>query len=217
MKIFFTKSALAACSVFLLLGCGSTTSVTGSYKNPAVNTNELQYKKIFIAALTSNVAMRQKVETSLAESVNAHGYTSVKSIDAFTPDFRTSSGSKSELVLQKIHETGSDGILTVALINKETESRYVQGNAYPVNAYPYYGSFGSYWGNWYGPMYEPGYYTTDKTYFIETNLYDAKSEKLVWSAQSQTLNPSDIDDFLAGYKKAIEKQLVMDGLVKAEK
>jgi hypothetical protein len=217
MKISAKKSALAAFLVSLAVACGSTTDVTGSYKSPEMTANGLQYKKIFIAALTSNVAMRQKVEASLAQSITASGYSAVKSIDVFTPDFQSNAGGKSDLLLQKIQETGSDAILTIALIDKATETRYVPGSSYPVYSHSYYGSFGGYYGNYYGTMYDPGYYTTDKTYFLETNLYDLASEKIVWSAQSETMNPSDIDDFMTGYKKAIQKQLVKDGLVKEKK
>lgn len=28
-------------------------------------------------------------------------------------------------------------------------------------------------------MYEPGYYVTDKTYFLETNLYNAATDRLI--------------------------------------
>ena len=39
----------------------------------------------------------------------------------------------------------------------------------------------------------PGYYETDKIYFIQINMYDARSRKLVWSAQSETFYPGNID------------------------
>jgi nitrogen regulatory protein PII-like uncharacterized protein len=216
MKILQTKSAIAGISVLLLMGCNATTSITGSYKNPEMNGKTLQYKKIFIAALTPNTAVKSEVESSLAESLTAQGYTAVKSIDIFMPGSQTET--QSDIALQAIRETGSDAVLAVTLVNQENEMRYVPGNSYPVNTYySHYGSFGGYWGSSYNMMYEPGYYTTDKTYFIETNLYDVASQKLIWSAQSQTLNPSDINDFMHGYKKSIRKQLVKDGLVSEDK
>lgn len=214
MKFTKIKLLSALVSVILLSACGSNTSITGSYKDPALAGKELSYKKIFVAALTPDISTRQKVENSIAQSMMSRGYSVVKSIDIFTPDFRSNAGGKSDLVLEKIRGTNSDAILTVSLTNKESESRYVPGSSYPVGTYSYYGSFGGYWGNNYVMMEDPGYYTVDKTYFIETNLYDAKSEKIVWSAQSKTLNPSDIDGFLKEYKEAIGKQLVKDGLIK---
>jgi hypothetical protein len=63
-------------------------------------------------------------------------------------------------------------------------------------------------------MWDPGYYATDKTYFLETNLYDAATEKLVWSAQSETVNPGSIDKFVQDYPKKLIAQMVKDGLLK---
>ena len=115
-----------------------------------------------------------------------------------------------DVVLSKIRSANCDGILTIALVNKETETRYVQGSG-PVG--PYYGSYGMYYGYGYGSFYSPGYYTNDKIYYIQTNIFDVQSEKLVWSAKSKTYNPSSLDDFLKGYEAAISEQIIKDGLV----
>jgi len=50
-------------------------------------------------------------------------------------------------------------------------------------------------------------------YYLETNLYDAKTEELIWSAQSQTYNPSNINSFLKGYLKSIKRKMIDDGLI----
>jgi hypothetical protein len=39
----------------------------------------------------------------------------------------------------------------------------------------------------------PGYYTTDKNYFVETTVYTVSPDKLVWTATTKTVNPSKID------------------------
>jgi hypothetical protein len=62
-------------------------------------------------------------------------------------------------------------------------------------------------------FYEPGYYVTDKTYFMETNLYDIESNQLIWSAQSETVNPGSIDNFVSTYPQILVDQLVKDGLL----
>jgi len=101
------------------------------------------------------------------------------------------------------------------LVDQQHETRYVPGTAYYPTAYPYYGAFGSYYAYGYSSFYSPGYYTDDKIYYFEANLYDAQTEKLVWSAQSKTYNPSSIDSFLDEYVEALSKQLAKDGVVKA--
>jgi hypothetical protein len=65
----------------------------------------------------------------------------------------------------------------------------VGGGYYP--GYPYYGSFGGYYA-YSAIYYDPGYYSVDKKYVIEANIYDAQSEKLIMSIESKANNPSGI-------------------------
>ena len=139
-----------------------------------------------------------------------------KSIDAFPPNFETANTKNPKAILDRIKQTSdADVIMTVALVDKETEERYVPGSfAYdPLLRFGYYGRYSLYWG-YRAPLYfDPGYYVTYKTYYLETNLYDAKTEELIWSAQSATYNPSNMNDFLKGYLKSIEKKLISDGVI----
>jgi hypothetical protein len=47
-------------------------------------------------------------------------------------------------------------------------------------------------------------------YYLESNLYDVSSEQLVWSVQSETINPSSLADFSKSYTKALVKALEKD-------
>ena len=49
---------------------------------------------------------------------------------------------------------------------------------------------------------------------METNIYDAETEELLWSAQSETYNPSDFENFVKGYVNTLFKQLEKDGIIK---
>ena len=46
-------SAIVLGLAFLLVGCGPSTLVTGSWKNPAYEVKKEKYKQIFIAAMIS--------------------------------------------------------------------------------------------------------------------------------------------------------------------
>jgi hypothetical protein len=43
-------------------------------------------------------------------------------------------------------------------------------------------------------MNTPGYYQENKVYKLETNVYDVKSEKLVWNGLTETVNPETAQD-----------------------
>ena len=79
-----------------------------------------------------------------------------------------------------------------------------------------YGMYGSYYGyyNYYHPyVYSPGYYTTDRTYYIESNFYDLEEDQLLWSIQSEAHNPSSIDSFFKEYSYNLLGLLKKEGLI----
>lgn len=196
-----------------VMSCGSTTSVTASYKEP--NLKNESYNKVFVAALTDNTYAQQAVENSMAKLLSDRNVSSIKSLDVLPANFRKTAQKKDkEMVIEKMREKGCDAIMTIALIDAKQETRYVQESTpyYPLRV-PYYGGFGSYYIYGYDNFYSPGYYTDDKVYFLETNVYDAATEKLVWSAQSKTYNPSSIDDFLKSYTKALSERMTSDKLM----
>jgi hypothetical protein len=55
-------------------------------------------------------------------------------------------------------------------------------------------------------------YALDRTFFLESNLYDIASEKLLWSIQSTANNPEDLDSFFKGYSKLLRDHLKKEGL-----
>lgn len=199
--------------LILVIGCGTANRITGTWKAP--NTNLQQYTKIFVAALTADVPVRNKVEDELSDLLTEHGIEAVKSLGVLIPDVESTALDVNEPLLQKVLETGSDAIMTIAVIDQTSEERYVpdSGRYRPINRFGYYRTFGGYYGNRYGRLYQPGYYTTDKTYYLETNVYDAESGNLVWSTQSETLNPVSLDSFLEAYKSSMAEKLKEDGLL----
>lgn len=202
-------------SLTIFSACGTSTLVTGSWRKPNATANN--YKRIFVSAITSNIPAKEGVENGLAEQLQQRGLTVIKSIDAFPPNYSDQDRRNKTMVMDKIMATHPDAILTIALIDKDNETHYVRnGGGYfnPGFRFGYYNNFWNYYNNWSPYLYDPGYYVQDKVYYLETNLYDGKSEQLIWSAQSKTYNPSGIDSFLKGYLKSITKQMVKDGLIR---
>lgn len=206
---------LIALLILLLWACSPSTRITASWVEPSARNGMVSGKTIFIASLTRNMEVRTKLEDAMAEQAGLRQIRAIKSTAQFSPDFYQNLPAERQF-LSQIRETGADVILTVSLIDVQSETRYVRGNqaAYtPYTSYRWYGGFYSYFNYWRPMFYEPGYYVTDKTYFMETNLYDANTDRLIWSAQSETINPGSIDNFVNTYPKVIFDQLSKDGLL----
>jgi hypothetical protein len=63
-------------------------------------------------------------------------------------------------------------------------------------------------------MSTPGYYTNDKTYYIEGNLFDASTGKILWSMQSDAYNPAGIKSFSREYAELVIYQIKKEGYLK---
>lgn len=206
MKNQVQNLKLAICVIFLFTSCRSSTEITGSWKNP--RQTSYSYDNIIVTALSSNVRAKSTVETHLANQLSRMGITVSKGTEIFPPRFMEGEPDKDK-ILDEVRKNGAAAILTINLVDEETESRYVPSTIdyAPFPRYSYYGRFGGYFSYWQPRVYSPGYYAEDKIYYLETNLYDVNSEQLIWSAQSETYNPSSLERFSENFAEVIVRNL----------
>jgi hypothetical protein len=197
-------------SVTLFMSCGSSQNITSFWVNPE-NSPDKRYTGVFIMAIAADKGAQTVVETDLAEMVKAKGLKAVRSVDVFISSFTKENKPTKEQVMAKVTESGCDAVFTAALVDVKSEQRYVPGTTTygyaPYPAYGYYGSYYSYYDYSYAAASTPGYYTTDKTYFIEANFYDGASGQIRWSMQSTAYNPSSLDSFSKGYCRLLGDEL----------
>lgn len=200
---------------FILTSCASSSEVLYSWVN-SKNFEKKDYKKIFVIALTENKNIQTSVENSFVEPITNAGLDVVTSHEIFQRTFTKSTLPSKEEILGKVKELGCDLIFVVSLLDSKSETKYVS-SYYSYAPYPrfgYYGMFGTYYGYWGNIVYEPGYYTSYEKYFLEGNLFDAVSENILWSIQSTTYDPKDIQSFSKEYSKLVIDQAIKDGVVK---
>lgn len=207
-KLLFGAAVMTA---LILTSCAPSMKITGNWMNQDVM-GKGKFKKVFIYGIFPNEGTRQSVEDALAKAAASEGIEAIKSYQAFGPNFPKQS-TTDEDIIAKIKEAGCDAIFTTALVDVQSETRYVPGSTVysPYPAYGYYGSFGGYYSH-SAYIYEPGYYTEDNTYFLESNLYDAENGEIVWSVQSEAYNPSNADNAARQYAALLMDKLKREGL-----
>lgn len=223
LKPYFARNKLNMINRFTLLllvsvmltGCYSATKITGSWKNPEVEAKKME--KVLVLGLTENTLVREAFESAMTERFNNDGIRAVPSIteigNAQIPD----TGDKYKIA-EKLKSKGYDGVLVLALLDVNTEERYVSTggagyNPYMYGAggrYGYYGSFNAYYYNMAPVVYESGYYTETKQYILESNLYDLEDGALTWSAQTKTTDPSSKERFASDYAYAVYTKIKSD-------
>jgi hypothetical protein len=202
--------ALIVAALVTLASCTAPSKITASWKNPTeANRN---YKVIFVAAMTKNNIVRSTFESDIAAELNKNNVRTLKSIDEFPPQFSKDSIPKDAL-MSAVKKDGSEAILTITILKKTTESRYVSGGYYPGSRFGYYGNFWGYYNYWYPYAYDDSYYVMTDVYYIETNLYDSKTELLLWSAQTRSYTYEGINSFSKELATVVVEKLKSDKLI----
>lgn len=209
MKIKLLLSVLAI-SVFI--GCGSSTQIVKTWTDPSLNGETVpSFNKVLVIAQLKDDSSRRIAEDKLVASSSKGNF--VASYNYLKPGQNNQNLAVSELL-----KDGIEAIILMRLTDIAKTTDYVQGTAYYGGwgfGRGFYGGFGG-WG-YGGPMYAtPNYYEQNKTYYVETNIYDVKSNKLLWSGTTSTLNPTKATDAIDEIILAIKTELYNKGLIKKE-
>ena len=195
----------------LMMSCGETSQVmTNFWKNPQAP-QHAPYKSVFIVGMTEKREAREQVEGDVASAAEKLGVKATRSLDVFPMNLYTKIIPSKEEMLAKIRELKCDAIFTVSLLDVKKYQRYVEGATVPMGMVTsYHGGFAVYYSTNMPVVSEPGYYATDKAYFIEGNLYDVGTEELQWSMQSKSYNPENLGSFSRDYAKLLVDKLKKD-------
>lgn len=185
--LFIIAIGLISLPMLFLSGC-NTTKVISSWKAPDAALRS--YNKILVIGLmdAKERGLREQIENNLVSSFTAAGFIAGSSYAEYGP--KAFQGLSEEESLAMINKGGYDGAFIVVLLDKSKEKTYNPGYMYYTPYYGYYGRFWPYYRALYGRIWEPGYYTTSTNYIIEANFYDLKQDRLEYSAQTKSFNPS---------------------------
>lgn len=228
MRTYFIPILLAA---ILGQACsGAKTALTASAK--VADEEPATYSKLAVLALAHKTSVRANVEEAIATEFRTRG---VKAVSTFTmfplanhmEEVRKNMDATEDEIQARIREKIDfrqiDAVLVLAVLNSQEEQRYVQKGmslsvAGPAVEYadPVYNyEFTDYYTYTYATIYNPGYYETSRTYFVEANLYAMPEGELVYTAQFNIKDPDKLgadseelariltDDMLR--KKALKK------------
>mgnify|MGYP001182379356 CR=1 FL=1 len=97
---------------------------------------------------------------------------------------------------------------TPASTYNNPRTRYYSGGG-GMYGYGFYGFYGT----TYATVHEPGYFETSTKIQLETNLYSAANDGLVWTGQSDTVDPKSIPDARESMTTAVAKKLKEEKLI----
>jgi hypothetical protein len=127
------KLTIAVVLLCCVAGCKPTTEITASWKNPDQQAGN-GFTTILITAMTDEINARQTVEDELAAALQKKGYHTIKSIDVMPPTFINGKKTETEDLLSEIYQTGADAILSVSLIDQESQVYVIETSLYEADS-----------------------------------------------------------------------------------
>jgi hypothetical protein len=190
--------------------CSPATHITSSWKSP--DASGVKYKNILVIALSQpDNVLKEKMEQHLVGDLKSRSVGAQSAYQLYGPKAFDNLDEKS--TIDKIQNSAADAILTIVLLDKSKERDYVSGHIVYTPYAVYYNRFWGYYTTLYNRIYSPGYYVTNTEYFWESNLYDAKSRKLIYSVQTKTFNPANSESLAHEYGLSIIKNMVQEGVI----
>lgn len=187
----------------LVTACAST-QLTSVWKDPSYQTRPA---KIMVVGVAKNPVNRRLFEDEFVRQLKSRGTDAIASYTVI-PDAQQGDQAA---IADKVGDLGADTVLITRLVSKRIVQVYVPGS--PYYPPPYYGTWPDYYGYGYRYMYTPGYIADDEYAVIETNLYEAKSNKLVWAASSETGIYDSDQNLIQSYIGVMVKTMIGLGLL----
>jgi hypothetical protein len=190
----------ALITLFLLSACATTTTTNvwrdQTYGGPV--------KKILVMGISQKKGIQRFFEDEFVRQLRERGTDGVAGYSILPYDEKMDKN----FIAAKARELGADTVLVARPLSRKTERSYVPGQVYAVP-----GSY-SRWGSYYGHAYSPGYVVEDEYVYIETNLYDVATEKLIWAAESETIILATDQELIKSFISTMVVKLASDKLIK---
>lgn len=205
------KNILLAITAMLLLAGCSSTRITHNWQSTITSSND--YKKIIVLAMLKNNDrdFREKMEDHVVGDLIDLGYNAVSSLNEFGP--KSFEGLKEEDAIAKLQNSGADAVITVVLLDKEKERKYIPGRVVYSPYSMYYRRFGGYYSTMSSRVFSPGYYAEQTNYFWESNFYELTNKELLYSIQTKSFDPSSASSLAHEYGRLIVKDMVKHGVL----
>jgi hypothetical protein len=205
-KLLSAFKVLATAVVITQLAACSTTYVSSLWRDP---TYQVKPHKIMIIGIAKSPANKRTLEDDFAKQLKLQGTDAVSSY-AILPDDKD--GNK-DAIAAKMKEQGADAVLITRIASRKT----VYTNLLEVYAPPQsYRTWQNYYEYGYGNITSPNDVEETKYAVMETNMYDAGNDKLIWSASSETQITGTDQNFIKSYVNVMVKNMTQQKLLMRE-
>jgi hypothetical protein len=204
--------------VLALAACASQTMIQSSWKDPAYEGGP--FERVAVVALFDTAAESRTFEQHAADELADRGVSVVQGHTILEDKMYEQDEMRARLA-----NAGVDAILISRLIAVDERQVYrpptpflhvPPGVMFGDPFYWYYGPPPSYYWDWrstYSVTHSPGYWEQYSYLVVETSLYDAREDRLVWTAKSSTMDDQMFKNVASSLAATVTRELVAMDIV----
>jgi len=195
-------SCCALIFLFLLNSCASS-KITGEWKDPELGTKK--YTSILVIGVAKQPDRRKFYEDAFAKELNRQGVMAIASHTIIPRDKMQDK----DTVVKSIEGLRVDGVIVTRLQGIKEQRQVPQGKTYQIP----YGNMYDYYNNSFSTAPARSYAETHEYLQLESNLYDAETEKLAYSITTDTFVRQKFESRLTAYIETVVRQLQRNNLL----
>ncbi len=195
----------------LLSSCATTTKLISSWKDDNYAGGHI--KSIMIVGVSKDKNNRTLFERVFVEQFKRKGVEAVASIDILSKDEEPGK----DAIKGAAEKLGIETVMVTHLVSVDKDVEVIPATYeyVPVHRYD---QLGAYYTQTYARQVAPAYAIDITTVQLESNIYETKTEKLIWSAQSRTISEAFEGEakyeIIKNVTKSLVKRLRKNGLLK---
>lgn len=208
MKLPCVKIGLIPVIVLLLSACTSTT-LDSRWHDPVYAGQPLQ--RMLVIGIMKDDVTRRAFEDGFASRLAGHALSAIPSYQLM-PEIR--SVDDRDEIAAVVEQAAADSVIIATLKGVSKEERVVPPSVDYVPSIGFgYGMYG-YYGMSHQAVYRPGYTTIDTVVHLETRVFAASSEKLVWAGNTKSFNPASAQTVISEVASLVVTDMQKSGLLK---
>jgi hypothetical protein len=193
---------IASCS-------GAKTDIIGEWEDEEYQKGNIDKVLILGIFNKDKPLLRRNFENGMSEAFNEGGVTASPSMDHMPYDEAIDSTTFEKY----FKELEMDAVVVSRLVGLEQSRDYKAGYLYTIPFNSYYGFYGYYYAS-IQYANTSGYLSQNVVVVLETNIYETKEKKLIWSGISETVDPDKASDVINSFGNALVTKLSSKGYFK---
>jgi len=202
-----TAGSLLLLCFLVMTGCAAT-RIQQVWRDESYQGGRLG--SVLVIVLVSNPTARMKFESEFVKHFKQRGIKAVESFRSLEMETLTGKGAR-DAVVETMRASGYDAVLLTRVVDRDTKEDIIPGMTITTG----FGYAGSYAGASYvfsGPSAPTtqGYSHEREFLGLETSLFSASTEKLIWSARSETRITTSAVEEISPYVSVVAGKLLRE-------